>query len=132
LVVAAYPQSQVLKFMRPSSCAGTEGVFVPQYALIGTHPPNVCPMTNKAAREMAKKAYAQLPDLCKKLNVKVLLDIHLDPNHKAMMLFEAPNAEAVRDLVLMAGFGYFLELDFHLVTPIADLFKKADAMPTIY
>jgi hypothetical protein len=89
-------------------------------------------MSNKAVREMAKKAYEQLPALCKKLNVKVLLDIHLDPNHKALMLLEAPTAEAARDLVMMAGFGYFLDLDFHLVTPIADLLKQQETMPTIF
>ena len=89
-------------------------------------------MSNKASREMAKKAYSQLPSLCKKLNVKVLLDLHLDPNHKAFMLFEAPNAEAVRDLVTMAGFVYFLDLNFHLVTPISDILKHVDEMPTIY
>jgi hypothetical protein len=106
--------------------------IMPQYALIGTHPPNVCPMSNKAAREIAKKAYEQLPSLCKKLNVKLLLDLHLDPNHKAFMLFEAPTAEAVRDLVTMAGFLYFLDFDFHLVTPISEVLKLADKMPTIY
>ncbi len=105
---------------------------MPQYALIGTHPPNICPMSNKAVREMAKKTYAQLPALCKKYNVKVLLDIHLDPNHKAFMLLEAPNAEAVRDLVTMAGFVHFLNLDFHLVTPIQDILKHVDDMPTIF
>jgi len=105
---------------------------MPQYALIGTHPPNVCPMSNKAAREMSKKAYEQLPVLSKKLNVKLLLDLHLDPNHKAFMLFEAPTAEAVRDLVTMAGFLYYLDFDFHLVTPISEILILADKMPTIY
>ena len=109
-----------------------ESVVMPQYALIGTHPPDVCPMSNKAAREMAKKAYSQLPALCKKLNVKVLLDLHLDPNHKSFMLLEAPTAEAVRDLVTMAGFVYFLDFDFHLVTPIQEILKHVDEMPTIY
>lgn len=64
-------------------------------------------MSNRAVREMAKKAYEQLPALCKKLNVKVLLDVHLDPNHKALMLLEAPTAEAARDLVMMAGVRVF-------------------------
>lgn len=105
---------------------------MPQYALIGTHPPNVCPMSNKAARDMARKAYAQLPSLLKKYNVKLLLDLHLDPNHKSFMLFEAPNAETVRDLVMMAGFGNFLDLNFHLVSPTAELLKHIDDMPTIY
>jgi hypothetical protein len=89
-------------------------------------------MSNKASREMAKKAYAQLPSLCKKLNVKVLLDLHLDPNHMAFMLFEAPTAEAVRDLVTMAGFVYYLDFNFHLVTPISDILKNVDQMPTIF
>ena len=89
-------------------------------------------MSNKAAREMALKAYAQLPSLCEKFKVKVLLDIHPDPNHKSLMLFEAPTAEAVRDLVLIAGFGYFLDLNFHLVTPISEMLKLVDRMPTIY
>jgi hypothetical protein len=89
-------------------------------------------MSNKAAREMAKKAYAQLPSLLKKHNAKVLMDIHLDPDHKSFMLFEALTAEDVRDIVLMAGFGYFLDMTFHLVTPIDVLLKHAEDMPTIY
>ena len=105
---------------------------MPQYAVIGSHPPNVCPMSNKAAREHVRQVYAHLPALSKKLNVKIILDLHLDPNHKAFMLFEAPNAEAVRDLLAMAGFTHFLELDFHLVTPVPELLKHIDEMPAIF
>jgi hypothetical protein len=103
-----------------------------QYAVIGSHPPDNCPMTNKTVREFAKKTYAQIPKVAKNLNVKILMDIHLDPGHKSFMLFEAPNAEAVRDFLLMAGFGHFLDLEFHLVTPIDQLLKHIDDMPTLY
>lgn len=103
-----------------------------QYAVIGNHPPDNCPMTNKAVREFAKKMYAQVPKLAKKFNVKILMDIHLDPSHKAFMLFEAPNAEAVRDFLVIAGFTYFLDLEFYMVTPIDQLLKHADDMPTLY
>jgi hypothetical protein len=48
------------------------------------------------------------------------------------MLFEAPTAEAVRDIVTMSGFMYYLDLDFHLVTPIADILKHVDEMPIIF
>jgi sugar/nucleoside kinase (ribokinase family) len=89
-------------------------------------------MTNKAVREFAKKTYRQVPKLAKQLNVKILMDIHLDPNHKAFMLFEAPNAEAVRDFLARAGFMHFLEIDFHLVTPTKELLAHADEMPTIF
>ncbi len=105
---------------------------MPQYALIGTHPPNICPMTNKVSREAAKKAYAQLPALSKELNVKVLLDLHLDPGHKAFMLFEAPSAESVTNLIVRAGFSYFLDFEFYPVTAIAELLKQIDKMPTVF
>ena len=105
---------------------------MPQYALIGTHPPDVCPLSNKASRENDEKSVRPASSLCKKLNAKLLLDLHLDPNHKGFMLFEAPTAEAVRDLVTMSGFMYYLDLDFHLVTPISSILKHVDEMPTIF
>jgi hypothetical protein len=105
---------------------------MPQYAVIGSHPPDTCPLTNKAVRAFAKKTYEQLPKLTKRYNVTILSDIHLDPGHKAFMLFEAPNAEAVRDLLVIAGFTHFLDIEFYLVTPIDELLKHADEMPTLY
>ena len=105
---------------------------MPQYAVIGSHPPDNCPLTNKAVRAFAKKTYGQLPKLAKRYGLKILLDIHLDPGHKAFMLFEAPNAEAVRDFLVVAGFTHFLDFEFHLVTPIAEILKHADEMPTLF
>lgn len=60
------------------------------------------------------------------------MDVHLDPDHKAFMLFEAPNAETVRDIFVEAGFIYFLNAEIHLVNPIKELLKAAEKFPTIY
>ncbi len=32
----------------------------------------------------------------------------------------------------MGGFVYFLDFNFHLVTPISDILKNVDEMPTIF
>ncbi|MCI4340279.1 MAG: hypothetical protein L3J73_03310, partial [Thermoplasmata archaeon] len=98
---------------------------MPQYALIGTHPPSGCPMASKGAREAAMKAYESLEGLLKSHKAKLLLDLHLDPNHMAFMMFEAPTAEAVRDIVTDSGMVQFLDLSFHLITPIPELLKRA-------
>ena len=45
-------------------------------------------------------------------------------------LFEAPNAEAVRDYLYKGGQAHYLEFNFHLVTPIEDLIKRMDEFPT--
>ena len=105
---------------------------MPQYAIIQTHESDICPMTNKAVREFAMKSFPGQGELQKKFGVKVLMEIHLDPDHKAFMLFEAPTAEAVRDYVMYAGYAHFTNMEFHLVTPVAELLKHVDEMPTIY
>jgi hypothetical protein len=105
---------------------------MPQYAVIGDHPPDDCPLTNKAVREFAMKSSQKWPDLARRLGVKVLSELHLDPDHKVFVLFEASNAEAVRDYLMQAGYTHYLNLNFHLVTPVAELLKRADEFPTIY
>jgi hypothetical protein len=89
-------------------------------------------MTSKGAREAAMKAYGGMEQMLKAKKIRVLQDLHLDPNHLAFMLFEAPSAETVRDLLLESGLGSFLDCNLHLVTPIPELLKKAGDAPTIY
>lgn len=105
---------------------------MPQYAVLLSHPPDDCPLTNLAVREFVKKNMPQLQNLARQTSIKILLFIHLDPSHKAFMLFEAPSAEAVRDLLYKGGLFHFGELEFHLVTSVDDLLKKADDFPTLY
>jgi DNA primase len=89
-------------------------------------------MTSKGAREASLRAYGSLENLCRQKHAKLLLDIHLDPNHQAFMLFEAPTAEVVRDILAESGLIAFLDLTMHLVTPIPELLKMAEKIPTIY
>jgi hypothetical protein len=105
---------------------------MPQYAVIQSHEADICPMTNKRVREFAMKSFQGNDALAKKLGVKVLSELHLDPDHKAFILFEAKSAEAVRDYLVQGGYSHFSRLEFHLVTPISELLKHADEMPTIY
>lgn len=58
--------------------------------------------------------------------------IHLDPAHKGLMLLESASAETVRDFLVQAGFFHFLDNELYLVTPIAELLKDMDKVPTIY
>ncbi len=105
---------------------------MPQYAVIGTHPPDNCPLTNKAVRDFLTKAAPRWPELLKELNVQEIHFLHMDPNHMSFQLFEAPTAEAVRDYLYRGGFAHFLELNIHLVTPIRELLQRMDEFPTIY
>ena len=47
-------------------------------------------------------------------------------------LLEAPNAVSVRYCLYRSRQAHYLELDFHLVTPIREPIKKADDFPTVF
>jgi len=52
-----------------------------QYGVFMTHPPNVCPISNKASRQIAKNGASQLPKLSEKYRVNVTSWNHFDPEH---------------------------------------------------
>ena len=106
---------------------------MPQYAIIGSHPPDNCPIGNKSVRDFLMGMAPKWPELGQELGVKTLSWLHLDPNHKSFQLFGASNAEAVRDFLYRGGQAHYVEMDFHLVTPIEELIGKMDQFPpTIY
>ncbi len=106
---------------------------MPQYAIIQSHPPGDCPVSSKGAREWMNKMAPQLETTAKKHGVKFVVPyLHLDPAHKGLLLVEASSAESVRDFLVQAGLFHFLDSQLYLVTPIADLLKMAQSIPTIY
>ncbi len=106
---------------------------MPQYAVVQSHPPGDCPVSSKGAREWAMKVLPQMENVAKKHGVKFVVPyMHLDPAHKGLMLLEAGSAEAVRDFLVEGGFFHFLDSELYLITPIAEVLKGAEKVPTIY
>ena len=106
---------------------------MPQYAVIQSHPPSNCPISSKGAREWAKKAIPESENLAKKLGIRMVVPyIHLDPAHKGLLLVDAPNAETVRDFLVQGGFFHFLDNELYLVTPISEVLKATENVPTIF
>src|SRR5215216_6764535 len=60
-----------------------------RYGLTMTHPPNICPIANKASREAAVAGWKQIPSVSQKYGVKVLSFDHFDPEHFIVGMIEA-------------------------------------------
>jgi len=106
---------------------------MPQYAIVSSHPPGDCPVSSKGAREWMNKMAPQVETVAKKHGVKFVLPwLHLDPAHKGLMVLQAGSAESVRDFLVEAGLFHFLTHELYLTTPINDLLKQAQNIPTIY
>ncbi len=102
------------------------------YGIIGTHPPNVCPISNKASREAAKKTFGMMPNLAQKYKVKFVGQYHFDPKHLGIIIVEAENVESVRDMVTEAGMVHWVDLEIYPETPLDKWMGQIDKYPTIY
>jgi len=105
---------------------------MPQYAILQSHPPDNCPMANAKVREHAMATLPHLEERAKAKGIEITVNVHLDPAHRALTIFDAPNAESVRDLVYEGGFVQFTEMEFFLVTPLPELVARMADFPTIY
>ena len=76
---------------------------MPRYVAILDHSPEVCPDSNKAVRAQNENLASQLPAALQKYNVKMISDNVLSPTHKVILVLEASNIEAIRDLFSEAG-----------------------------
>jgi len=104
-----------------------------RYGLTMTHPPNICPLANKASREAAVAGWKQIPSLAEKHGVKVLSFDHFDPEHFIIAMIEADSIEAVRDFAMEAGLMAWNDLKINPVTPVSELMDNMDkAPPTIF
>jgi hypothetical protein len=105
---------------------------MPQYAILQSHPPNACPMANASVRAHALANLPHVDDKAKAKGITILTNVHLDPAHKALMIFDAPDAESVRDLMFEGGFVQFTDMEFFLVTPLPELVAKVGDYPTVF
>jgi hypothetical protein len=104
-----------------------------RYGLTMTHPPNICPVANKASREAAVAGWKQIPSLSQKHGVKMLSFDHFDPEHLIIGTFEAESIESVRDFVMELGLMAWNELKINPLTPVSEFMENMDkAPPTIF
>ncbi len=98
-----------------------------------THPPNICPIANKASREAAAAGWKQIPSLSQKYGVNVLSFDHFDPEHFIIAMIEAESIESVRDFAVEAGLMAWNDLKINPITPVSELMDNMDkAPPTIF
>ena len=104
-----------------------------RYGLTMTHPPNICPIANKASREAAVAGWKQIPSLPQKYDVKMLSFDHFDPEHLVIGIIEAESIESVRDFVMELGLMAWNDLKINPVTPVSEFMDNMDkAPPTIF
>jgi hypothetical protein len=68
-----------------------------QYVIELWHEPGISPLGNAAYRARASKTHEILPGLMERRGMKVIGAYHLDPEHRAILIWEAKAVEDAPD-----------------------------------
>jgi hypothetical protein len=107
---------------------------MPQYVILADHPPDICPSSNARSRARAIDGLGQsLPQLSKEAGVTFLTGpLHLDPGHRTVAVVEAPNIEAVVQLVNATGLSQWNTVEVCPTTPVAEMMANVGDFPTLF
>jgi|SRR5712692_8792386 len=105
---------------------------MPKYVVISNHPPNSCPSANAVLRKRGEKLDTDMPPLMQKHSIKPEVMVHLDPGHKVLWVLEAPNAEAVRDMIYESGLSQWNDFEFYMASTLDWINEKIREQPTIW
>ncbi|HEX5268019.1 MAG TPA: hypothetical protein VFW24_14735 [Acidimicrobiales bacterium] len=107
---------------------------MPQYVILADHSADICPSSNGRSRARAQEGMGQLlPKLSKEAGVVFQVGpLHLDPGHRTMSVVDAPNIEAVTQLVFDSGMSQWNTVEVCPVRPVAELMAEVDRFPIVF
>jgi hypothetical protein len=103
-----------------------------KYVVLSNHPPNSCPSANRMLRERGNHMNKDLPPLFQKYHINVETMLHLDPGHKILWIMQAPNSEAIRDMIYESGLGQWNDFEFYMTSTLDEITSAIDKLPSIW
>ncbi len=95
------------------------------------HDPGISPAANAASRKRARATHEALPGLMAGKDVTLVAEYHLDPEHRAILIFDAPSVEAVRDVLVQSGFMQYCDGRIYPVSTLKEALARTKDLPPI-
>jgi uncharacterized protein with GYD domain len=105
---------------------------LPQYLIVGQHPPDLCPSANETVRKLSAEGAGQIPELAGKLGVNVLATYVPMNNHMVFAAVEADDMDSVREFAFQSRLGQWNTLELYQVSTLEEALTKVQELPTIY
>ena len=67
-----------------------------------------------------------------KYKVKLEVQYHLDPGHKILWVLEAPNSEAVRDMIYASGLSQWNDFEFYMASSLDQILGWTEKLQTLW
>ena len=105
---------------------------MPQYLIVGQHPPDLCPSANETVRKLSAEGAGQIPGLAEKLGVTLLATYVPMNNHMVFAAVEADDMDTVREFAFQSRLGQWNTLELYQVSTLEEALTKVEELPTIY
>jgi uncharacterized protein with GYD domain len=105
---------------------------MPQYLIVGQHPPDLCPAANETVRKLSADGAAEMPGLAEKLGVKLLATYVPMTNHQVYAAVEADDANAVREFAFQGRLSQWNTVEILQVSTLEEALTRVQELPTIY
>ncbi len=105
---------------------------MPKYVVISNHPPESCPSANKTLKAKGKTLEKDLAVYFTKYKITPDAMYHLDPGHKVLWLLNAPNSEAIRDMIYASGLSQWNDFEFYMTSSMDEIANIVDRLNPIW
>jgi uncharacterized protein with GYD domain len=105
---------------------------MPQYLIVGQHPPDLCPGSNEKIRALAGEGGQHMPALAEQLGVKILASYVPMTTHQVFVAVEADDANAVREFAWQGRLAQWNTVEILQVSTLEEALTRVQELPTIY
>jgi hypothetical protein len=113
-------------------CDPERRLAMPQYLIVGVHPPDLCPSANEKIRNLAAEGGKGMPALGEKLRVKILATYVPMTNHQVFVAVEADDANAVREFAFQGRLGQWNTIEILQTSTLEEALTRVQELETIY
>ncbi|HEV2389055.1 MAG TPA: hypothetical protein VGS20_17575 [Candidatus Acidoferrales bacterium] len=103
-----------------------------QFVISARHSPENCPTSNAKIRQLMKQGAKEIPEVAKRLGVKIITLNVYGPDHEVLAVVEASGIEPVRDFVMQSRLVQWNTVSVHATWSMEEALAKADLLPTIF
>ncbi len=82
--------------------------------------------------QRTKTMEKDLGPFLEKYKVKPEVIHHLDPGHKMLWVLEAPNAEAVRDMIYASGLSQWNDFEFYMASTLGQILSWTEKLQPVW
>ncbi len=103
-----------------------------QFVITAKHSPEHCPTSNAKIRQLMKQGAKEIPEVAKKLGVKLITLNVYGPDHEVLVVVEANGIEPVRDFAVQSRLIQWNTISIHATWSLEEALSKADTLPAIF